>query len=81
MKDWIYHGLTGNKAKEQQVAWTRGLVAAALTEVVALVVRCLPMGLEMENYVVTHTVAIVVLLSFLVFGYLDRWLRSKGIKP
>lgn len=81
MKDWIWHSVTGNAASEERTSLTRGLVAAALAECVALIVGALPMGLDMQNHVLMHTSAIVVLLSFVVYGYLDKWLRGRGVKP
>ena len=80
MKEWFYHGITGNAATEEQVGITRGIVAAALAEVVALIVGVIPMDIGMENYVLSHTGAIVIFASFVLYGYLDKWLKERGIK-
>lgn len=80
MKEWLYHGLTGNDGAEGQVGLTRGTIAAALTELVYLTVRWLPVSVDDKLDIGAHTTALVVLVSFLLYAYLDKWLKRLGKK-
>lgn len=76
-KDWIYHRITGNDAPAPQVGLTRGLIAAALSELVFIVVRSLPLPAELENDILTHTAALVILASFVLWGFFDGWFKER----
>lgn len=80
MKDWIYHGLTGNGAAETQVGWNRGGFTAAVLGVTNAILIVIPMDEVTRTALMASLSPVIGLFSFVGFAVLDKWLKSKGIK-
>ena len=77
----IFLGVHNNQPPSpQSTSLTRGLVAGALTELIAIIVNFSPLPLDDKTFILSHTGSIVVLLSFIVYGFLDSWLKKRGLK-
>lgn len=76
----VSHAFLGNDAPPEQTGLTRGLVAAALLEVVNITLLVLPISDALALQLVGHVSAIVVVVSFVAYAYLDKLLRKAGRK-
>jgi hypothetical protein len=81
MKDWIYHGLAGNEAPEEQVGFSRGAVAGILLGAINAALYFLPVDVDGKLILASFLNPAAVFLSYLAYAVLDKWLKAKGLKP
>lgn len=80
MGSWIYHGITGNGAVETQVGWNRGGFAAGMLGIANAVLIIIPIDEGTRTALIASLNPAIGFLSYMGFAFLDRWLKSKGIK-
>ena len=78
--NWLYHSLVGNDAPPEQTGFTRGVVMGAIVAVVNTVLLFIPMDDGQKVQVMTAMNPALLLLSFVAYGFLDRWLTNAGRK-
>ena len=81
MTNWLYHSLVGNDAAPERTGLTRGVVMAAVVGVVNAVLLFIPMDDGQKVQVMTALNPALLLLSYIAYGFLDRWLTNTGRKP
>ena len=81
MSDWLYHGLIGNDAPEGQVGFTRGVVLAGIMGPLNVTVLLLPLDGETKAIILASLNPTMGMLSYLMFAWMDKWLKGTGRKP
>ena len=76
MSDYIRHNIIGNDGAPRTVGFNRGLIAAALTGVVNIVLLFVPIPEDQKLQVMGYTTPIVVLLSYVAFGWIDQLVKG-----
>ena len=71
----MLEALAGNSTPPEQTGLNRGLVAAALTGIVNAVLLFLPLDEQAKTSLFASLNPTIVLVSFVLFGYLERWVK------
>ena len=75
------HALIGNDAPEVQTGFTRGIVATGLASIANTILILLPIDAEATVQLMAAMNGALIMGSFLLFGFLDRWMKRNGWKP
>ena len=77
----VAHALIGNDAPEVQTGLTRGIVATGLASILNAAVLFLPIDDGAKAQLIAALSGAVIMGSYLVFAFLDRWMKRHGWKP
>ena len=75
----MYHYFSGNDSPPEATGLTRGLVAAALLGILSAILRVIPADTDLKLDLVGYLAPVVTLISFVAFGYLEKFLLQSGI--
>ena len=75
------HALIGNDTPPVQVGFTRGIVATGLASIANTILLLLPVDAEVKVQLLVAMNPALIMASYLIFGFLDRWMKRNGWKP
>lgn len=80
MREYVRHNIlaTNPGAAPRTVGLNRGIVAAALMGIVNLLLIFIPMDDAQRVEVIAATGPIMILLSYMVYGYFDQAVKGGG---
>ena len=75
------HALIGNDAPEVQTGLTRGILAAGMAGIVNTILLLLPIDNASKAALMATINPTLIMLSYLLYAFLDKWMKSHGWKP